>query len=87
MLEIHNNIRYFIIFYIGTIKDIKTYGQDQITGSTCLTTENGCYIKRDETVGKITDSLEKELKDKKLLNVVFTNIIELTKEDYECYSL
>lgn len=65
--------RYFIVFYIA----IK--GDGRVTGQCGLHTNEG-YLSRKGAVNWL------KLQDNELADIVFTNIIELSKEDYESWS-
>jgi hypothetical protein len=65
--------RYFIIFYTGIDEDNKqTIGE-----STCIS-ENGKYFSR-------ASFIEYTKKDKSLICLIITNIIELTENDFNCF--
>lgn len=64
--------RYFIVCYVGT-----NNSNEPINGQVNIDTD-GCYVK--------TSSLKKYMKENNKPNVVITNIIELSKKDFEAWN-
>jgi len=75
MKTIHKK-RYFIVFYAGLI--LTKQGKVQMQGQSTLSTYDNRYLNRIRTI----DILKK---DNALSQVIITNIIELSKDDYRAW--
>ena len=63
--------RYFLVFYTDIKDRVQGYGQ-------CVFTTNGCYLNRDLTISDIKTTNGG-------CETVLTNIIELSKADYDTF--
>lgn len=72
--DLENDNRYFIVAYIGT------HPMGKLTGLVDITT-NGQYLNRALTIENIKEQ------NSELSSVVITNVIEMTKEDFDSWSV